>query len=52
MNSFEKLSNTPPQQKLMDEFREALDLAGLGDLGFLGYPFTWNNRRLEIANTK
>ena len=22
------------------------------DLGFIGYPYTWNNRRLGVANTK
>lgn len=52
LNSSEKLSNTPPQQRLMDDFREALDLAKLIDLGCEGYPFTWNNRRPGQANTK
>lgn len=52
LNSLEKLNNTPPQQKLMDDFHEALDLANLVYLGFQGYPFTWNNRRPRHANTK
>ncbi|XP_030964070.1 uncharacterized protein LOC115985243 [Quercus lobata] len=52
LNSSEKLSNTPPQQRLMDDFRQALDMVHLFDLGFEGYPFTWNNRRPGYANTK
>lgn len=36
----------------MDEFSLALDLCGLVDLGFWGYPFTWNNKRPGEANTR
>lgn len=52
LSSVEKLSRTPPQQRLMDDFREALESANLMDLGFKGYPYTWNNRRPGAANTK
>ena len=37
---------------MMDDFREALELANLMDLGFKGYPYTWNNCRPGAANTK
>ena len=36
----------------MEAFREALEGCQLEDLGFKGYPFTWNNKRLGEANTK
>jgi len=29
-----------------------LESANLMDLGFKGYPYTWNNRRPGVANTK
>lgn len=41
-----------PQQRLMDDFWEALESANLMDLGFKGYPYTLNNRRPGVANTK
>lgn len=30
----------------------ALDSCRLADLGFVGFPLTWNNKRLGSANTK
>ena len=36
----------------MEAFREALEGCQLEDLGFKGYPFTWNNKRPGEANTK
>ena len=52
LHSDEKLSHKPPSYKQMDEFREVLEQCSLTDLGFLGYPFTWNNKRPGHANTK
>lgn len=36
----------------MDDFRSTLDDCRLADLSFVGYPFTWNNKRLGLENTK
>ncbi|KAK2656770.1 hypothetical protein Ddye_009822 [Dipteronia dyeriana] len=33
------------RDSLMDNFRVALEECGLKDLGFVGSPFTWSNRR-------
>ena len=52
LSSSEKQSRCPPTQSQMDEFRMALDFCGLADLGFVGFPFTWNNKRPGCANTK
>ena len=50
--STEKLSSRPVSSRQLDAFREALELCQLADLGFIGYPYTWNNRRLGAANTR
>ncbi|XP_075640505.1 uncharacterized protein LOC142612276 [Castanea sativa] len=36
----------------IDAFREALESCQLEDLGYRGYPYTWNNKRPGDANTK
>lgn len=36
----------------MDDFREALELNELEDLGYHGYQFTWNKKRPGEANTR
>ena len=48
----EKLSCRPTPPRQLDAFCEPLELCNLVDLGFIGYKFTWNNRRLGAANTK
>lgn len=52
LHLFEKQSRCPPQYKQLDAFREALESCQLADLGFVGYPFTWNNKRPGAANTR
>ena len=52
LHSSEKQSRCPPVQSQMDEFRMALDFCRLADLGFVGFLFTWNNKRPGSANTK
>ena len=36
----------------MEDFRVALDECNLANLGFHGYKFIWNNKRLGIANAR
>ena len=52
LHSSEKQSKYPPPYKQMDDFRNALDVCRLADLGFVGYPFTWDNKRPGLENTK
>ena len=48
----EKQSFYPSQYKQIEEFGQVLDSCGLADLGFCGYPFTWNKKRPGTANTR
>ena len=50
--STEKLSSRPASSRQLDAFLDALERCHLADLGFIGYPYTWNNRRPGAANTK
>ncbi|KAL0006084.1 hypothetical protein SO802_013645 [Lithocarpus litseifolius] len=52
LHTSEKKSIRPPQTSQVNAFREALGSCHLIDLGFKGYPFTWNNKRPGEANTK
>lgn len=45
----EKEGGLPKPQICMDRFREALELCGLSDLGFVGDMFTWRNNN-HISN--
>ena len=38
-------------KRQMQGFRDALDVCGLKDIGFNGFPFTWCNRRPGPQNT-
>ena len=52
LHSLEKLSKQPCQMSQVDSFRDALDKCKLKDLGYHGYPYTWNNKRPGDANMK
>ncbi|XP_065638693.1 uncharacterized protein LOC136071394 [Quercus suber] len=52
LHSHKKQSIHPPPYRQMDDFRETLEQCQLLDLGFSGYPFTWNNRRPRTAKTR
>jgi hypothetical protein len=46
----EQLGGNPRSEYQMQAFRDCLEDRGLTDLGFKGYPFTWNNRREGTNN--
>nr|XP_023928291.1 uncharacterized protein LOC112039640 [Quercus suber] len=52
IHSSKKQSRFPPPFKQMDDFCRILDDCSLTDLGFVGYPYTWNNKRPGLENTK
>ena len=52
LSSTKKLSSRPAPPRQLDAFQEALELCHLADLGFIGYLYTWNNRRPRAANTR
>lgn len=52
LHSSEKLSRRSSPCNQMNEFKEALEVCQLSDLGFIGYPYIWNKKRLDLANTR
>ena len=52
LHALEKKSRRPLQTSQVEAFKEAFDSCQLQDLGFKGYPFAWNNKRLGEADTK
>lgn len=36
----------------MDGFRDAVSVCGFTDLGYIGLPYTWDNRQPEGRNVK
>jgi hypothetical protein len=49
---FEHFSVTPRPEAQMLAFRETLETCGLVDLGFLGLPFTYDNKCKDRRNVK
>lgn len=45
LNLNEKLGGREKRVNMVNEFREAIRDCDLKDLGSIGYPFTWSNRR-------
>ena len=52
MWGFEHFSAMPRSAGQMVDFRDVLEVCGLGDLGFAGLPYTYDNKRVERANDK
>ncbi|XP_071685392.1 uncharacterized protein [Lolium perenne] len=46
----EQLGGNPRCEAQMERFRECLEMCGLADMGFQGYPYTWENRREGADN--
>lgn len=46
----DKLGGIPFSSGSVCKFRKLVDDLGLTDLGFVGYPYTWTNRRASRAN--
>lgn len=49
---FEHMSATPRAEPHMVAFRDALEICGLVDLGFVGVPFTYDNKRGGANNVR
>lgn len=49
---FENLLVTPRPEPQMVAFKDTLEVCGLVDLGFSGFPFTYDNMRGGQANVK
>jgi hypothetical protein len=49
---FEHLTHTPRSETQMMAFRDTLQMCGLVDLGFMGVPFTYYNKRQGNRNVK
>ena len=48
----EKREGRPVASSSRDRPREVINNNGLINIHFLGYPFTWSNRREGLANIK
>lgn len=46
----EQLGGNPRSLAQMEGFREALEVCALADMGFSGYPYTWDNKRYHPQN--
>ena len=51
-NQEEKREGRPVASSSRDKPREVINNNGLINIHFLGYPFTWSNRREGLANIK
>jgi hypothetical protein len=48
LSNDEKNGGVPRPQACMDQFQDALESCGLGDLGFVGDKFTWRNHCRDV----
>ena len=52
LEAHEQFGGQSRSERQMDGFREAVQVCGLMDLGFIGLPYTWDNRQEGSNNVK
>jgi hypothetical protein len=45
LDAREQFGGLPRSEQQMDGFCDAVNICGFTDLGFLGLPYTWDNRQ-------
>jgi hypothetical protein len=45
LEAHEQFGGQTRLERQMDGFREAVQVCGFSDLGFIGLPYTWDNRQ-------
>ena len=52
LDASEQFGGLTRSERQMDGFRDAVDTCGFSDLGFIGLPYTWDNRQQGDSNIK
>jgi hypothetical protein len=52
LDAQEQFGGVTRPERQMDGFRDAVNTCGFTDLGFLGLPYTWDNRQHGVDNIK
>ena len=52
LTQVEQLGGSPRNLKQMEDFKDCLDMCALADMGFSGYPFTWDNNKEDGENVQ
>lgn len=52
LDAGEQFGGNPRPERLMDGFREAVQICGFSDLGFSGLPYTWAIDRMPLIISK
>ena len=45
LEAHEQIGGRVRPERQMDGFREVMDVCGFTDLGYIGLPYTWDNRQ-------
>jgi hypothetical protein len=52
LHDYEQVGGCEREEWKMEGFRAVVDYAGFNDLGYIGLPYTWDNRRYGRHNVK